>query len=251
MRLFNEGIAQAALESQALVIDGGTQAGVMELMGLAIARQGYKPGLLGIAPNGKVFYPDSAAATTTNKDPAISSTSSSVGRKNRLDKCYPKSLETATPIPSTNIGRSGIPLDPNHTHFVLVKGQEFGDETLMLFALASQLGSGLASVLCVLVGGGKVAIEEVLHTIEHSWPILVIEGSGGIADRLASLRNQTANRREIKVDNVAKVDEEEDEEKKKIAKIISYDKLSFISFKSEASALRNKLLSLLLRPERQ
>ena len=55
--LFTSAVAPAAAEAGALVIDGGTQSGVMAMMGEALARDGRNSQLLGIAPIGKVTYP--------------------------------------------------------------------------------------------------------------------------------------------------------------------------------------------------
>jgi len=52
--LFTSAVAPAAAEAGALVIDGGTQSGVMAMMGEAFARDGRRSQLLGIAPAGKV-----------------------------------------------------------------------------------------------------------------------------------------------------------------------------------------------------
>ena len=57
VELFTDAIAPAAAELGALVIDGGTQSGVMAMMGEALARGGQGCQLLGIAPAGKVIYP--------------------------------------------------------------------------------------------------------------------------------------------------------------------------------------------------
>src|ERR1700756_1135818 len=54
--LFSDAIAPAAAELGALIIDGGTQSGVMAMMGEAVARNGRKSQLLGIAPAGEVTY---------------------------------------------------------------------------------------------------------------------------------------------------------------------------------------------------
>src|SRR5256885_14116781 len=56
-QLFSRGIARAAAECRALIIDGGTQSGVMALMGEGVADRGRKSSLLGVAPAGKVTYP--------------------------------------------------------------------------------------------------------------------------------------------------------------------------------------------------
>jgi hypothetical protein len=56
-QLFSRGIVRAAADAEALIIDGGTQAGVMQIMGQSIADCGRKTSLLGVAPAGKVTYP--------------------------------------------------------------------------------------------------------------------------------------------------------------------------------------------------
>ena len=49
-QLFSRGIARAAADAEALIIDGGTQAGVMQIMGQGIADRGRRSSLLGVAP---------------------------------------------------------------------------------------------------------------------------------------------------------------------------------------------------------
>ncbi len=89
--LFNRGIARGADETKSIIIDGGTQAGVMQLMGTAVAERSRKTQLIGVAPAGLVSYPGGPA--------------------------------------------TGTALESNHTHFVLVEGNEWGVETPFLFKL--------------------------------------------------------------------------------------------------------------------
>ena len=170
-QLFNRGIAYVAAHSGALIIDGGTQSGVMDLMGRGAASYEQNFPLLGVAPSGKVTYPGRAPVE---------------GKKPRT------------------------PLEPHHTHFVLVDGDRWGDETALMFKLAAVLSSGtveirelqhlesqngkLASqkrsipVITFLAGGGVqgIARNEVLQSVRHGWPILLIQGSGGLADTIAA-----------------------------------------------------------------
>src|SRR4051812_40845293 len=44
-QLFDRGIARAAAEANAVIVDGGTQAGVMSLIGQGVANRGYKSAL--------------------------------------------------------------------------------------------------------------------------------------------------------------------------------------------------------------
>jgi SLOG in TRPM, prokaryote/SMODS and SLOG-associating 2TM effector domain 1/Protein of unknown function (DUF4231) len=52
-----QGLVGAARTAGAVIIDGGTQAGVMELAGAVVAAQGRHSPLLGVAPAGCVAYP--------------------------------------------------------------------------------------------------------------------------------------------------------------------------------------------------
>lgn len=146
-QVFNRGIARAALRIGALIIDGGTDAGVMALMGRAIADNGRQTPLLGVAPAAKVTYPGGPADADSG---------------------------------------GSAPLNPNHSQFVLTPGSEWGDETDTLFRLARNL-AGTNPVLAILVNGGDTAQAEVLRCVRLKWPVLVVQGSGRLADTIAGL----------------------------------------------------------------
>jgi hypothetical protein len=55
--IMNNGIAKFAEEHNITVIDGGTEAGVMQMIGEARKKHGYKFPLIGVAPYYKVSYP--------------------------------------------------------------------------------------------------------------------------------------------------------------------------------------------------
>lgn len=65
--LFSRGIARAAADAGALVIDGGTASGVMKLMGQGIADRRRQTPLLGVVPSGKVSYPSAEAEDGDNE----------------------------------------------------------------------------------------------------------------------------------------------------------------------------------------
>lgn len=159
-QLFSRGIARGAVEGMAVLVDGGTKAGVMELMGEGVSARGSKTQLIGVAPAGAV----------------------------------------AVPGQSTN----GVPLDPNHSHFVLVDGTEWGSETGVMFNLVKALTVKITEVpadkqakkpaqtkeitlpsLVILTGGGDIAKKEILRAVRDNMRIIVIEGSGGFADDIA------------------------------------------------------------------
>jgi len=113
--LFADAVIPVAAELDALIIDGGTQSGVMAIMGEAVARHHGTCQLLGIVPKGKVAHPEIGGASAV------------------LD---------------------GAPLEPNHSHFVLVKSNDWGGETTTMLELARAFK---AQTVAILVNGGAIA----------------------------------------------------------------------------------------------
>ena len=145
--LFSLGIARAATTLDAAFIDGGTSVGVMKMIGQGVADQGYTSTLIGVVPAAQVTYPGGPA------DGSI---------------------------------EDGATLDSNHSHFVLVKGGGWGTETETMYKLAKALADRIP-VFTILADGGENCKREALQSVRNGWPIIVIEGSGGEADRLARL----------------------------------------------------------------
>lgn len=77
------------------------------------------------------------------------------------------------------------PLEAHHSHFVLVEGSEWGDETGTMLALAGALGRRAPSA-AILCGGGPVAQLEALGHVRAGRPLVVLAGSGRLADDLAA-----------------------------------------------------------------
>lgn len=149
-QLFTHGIAQLAATRNALIIDGGTQSGVMELMGTGIAAQQHRPPLLGVSPAGRVSYPG---------------------------------------LPGSAEHEDRGPLDPNHSHFVLVETDEWGGETATMYELAQIFSQGRSSI-AIVINGGAIVIKEVLYNVRQKRPIILLEGSGRAADEIAMLWQQ-------------------------------------------------------------
>ena len=147
VQLCSRGIARAAANIGALIMDGGIQAGVMAMMGQGVADRGRQTALVGVAPAGKVTYPDGPA------DGSLA---------------------------------AGAALDPNHSHFVLVDSHEWGSAIETMYALAVALAPTIP-VVTVLVNGEPRARDEVLRSVRQGWPIIVVQGSGGLADDIATL----------------------------------------------------------------
>jgi hypothetical protein len=147
VQLCSRGIARAADSLGALIMDGGTHAGVMAMIGQGVADRGRKTALIGVAPAGKVTYPDGPA------DGSIA---------------------------------QGAALDPNHSHFVLVESCAWGGELETMYAMAAALATTVP-VVTVLINGGPLARDEVLQSVRHGWAIIVVQDSGRLADEIATL----------------------------------------------------------------
>jgi hypothetical protein len=76
-------------------------------------------------------------------------------------------------------------LEPNHTHFLLVQGQHWGDESETLTAAAGSV-AGLMPSLTVLLNGGVTSLIDAANSTRASRPVIVLQGSGRAADTIAS-----------------------------------------------------------------
>ena len=159
--LFADGVVPAAAELGAVIVDGGTQSGVMAMMGEAVARSGATVQLLGIAPKGKITNPEIARASAVS---------------------------------------DGAPLEPNHSHFVLVESDEWGSETSKMLELARAFN---APIIAILVNGGAVAADEALQSVRNGWPLLVVEGSGRFADELSAAVRDGKSAKSAEVSEIA------------------------------------------------
>ncbi|HEX5748855.1 MAG TPA: DUF4231 domain-containing protein [Archangium sp.] len=148
--LLSRGVARAAVEMDALILDGGTRAGIMALMGEGLASRGGHAPLVGVAPAKLVTWPGGPT------------------------RSHPELL---------------APLDEHHSHFVLVDSDTWGGETQTLFSLAAALAKDIP-VTVVLVNGGDISKQEALAAVRHGWPLIVLQGSGRLADQLANLLAQ-------------------------------------------------------------
>src|SRR6516164_4161279 len=69
------------------------------------------------------------------------------------------------------------PLDPDHTHFVLVPGDEWGAEAHWIAQVATDL-AGIRPSATVLVNGGEIAYSDVERSLDAGRPVLTAEGPG-------------------------------------------------------------------------
>lgn len=110
-QLFSRGIARAAVKKDALILDCGIGGGVMELMGQGVADRKRAAPLLGVAPKSQVTYPG-------GPDPAQS--------------------------------KDIVPLDKNHTHFVLLDEATWEDATERMLELSAAICLGKCNELTTI-----------------------------------------------------------------------------------------------------
>ncbi|HKP47074.1 MAG TPA: DUF4231 domain-containing protein, partial [Pyrinomonadaceae bacterium] len=85
-----------------------------------------------------------------------------------------------------SVVKSDVNLDPNHSHFVLVEGNEWGSELPTIFGLTSALTAKVPRVVAILASGGANSRDEVVQVVRQNFPLIVIEGSGGLADEISA-----------------------------------------------------------------
>jgi hypothetical protein len=142
--IFWEVLAPIAETLKVNILDGGTDAGVMRLMGQARMKISANFPLIGIAAKGTVILPD-----------------------------------------VESLDQEAAPLESHHTHFVLVPGDNWGDESPWLSQIATKLAKSAPSIT-VLINGGEIARKDVEHSLFDKRPVVVVAGSGRLADELAA-----------------------------------------------------------------
>jgi hypothetical protein len=144
-----EMIAKTAEDMKAVVICGGTDMGVMAEIGRARSRRQYKFPLVGIAPEELVTWPS--------------------GPQNARFLWW---------------GSKRWQLESHHSHFILVPGSQFGDESSSIISAATLLSNGRQSVT-ILINGGEVSRKDIQLSLENGRRVIVLSRTGRLADELA------------------------------------------------------------------
>ncbi|MGF1569066.1 MAG: hypothetical protein ACFCVD_13520 [Nodosilinea sp.] len=147
--VFDQVLAPLAQELHLAVLDGGTDAGVIHMMGKARGRVGGDFPLIGVVPQGKAQLPNDDVEDNSRHA-----------------------------------------LEPNHTNFFLIPGDDWGSESPWLAELASQLSNGQPT-LTILINGGKVAFTDLQANLAMGRPAVVLGGSGRLADIIAAAAGST------------------------------------------------------------
>lgn len=142
-------IAKTAEEMHALIICGGTNMGVMSEIGQIRLKNDYTFPLVGIAPQELVTWPDGPRST--------------------------KFLWW---------GVKRWQLEPHYSHFILVPGSQFGDESPWIVDTATIASKGHKSVT-ILINGGEVSRKDINLSLENGRPVIALSRTGRLADEIA------------------------------------------------------------------
>jgi hypothetical protein len=128
--------------------------GVMAEIGLTRRQKHYKFPLVGVAPEGLVAWPGGPYST--------------------------KFLWW---------GEKRWQLESNYSHFILVPGNQFGDESPWIVDTATALSKDHQSVT-ILINGGEISRKDIELSLEYGRPVIVLSRTGRLADELASQPNR-------------------------------------------------------------
>ena len=86
-------------------------------------------------------------------------------------------------------GKQRWQLEPHYSHFILVPGSQFGDESPWIVDTATILSKGHQSVT-ILINGGEVSRKDIELSLENGRPVIALSRTGRLADELARQPNR-------------------------------------------------------------
>ena len=147
-------ISRIAEDVNAVVICGGTDMGVMAEIGQIRWQNRYKFPLVGVTLEELVTWPGGPRST--------------------------KFLWW---------GKQRWQLESHYSHFILVPGSQFGDESPWIVSAATILSKGHQSVT-ILINGGEVSRKDIELSLKNGRAVIALSRTGRLADELASQPNR-------------------------------------------------------------
>lgn len=144
-----ETIAKTAESLHLVIVSGGTNMGVMAAIGQIREQNHYKFPLIGIAPEDLVTWPGGPRGT--------------------------KFLWW---------GKQRWQLESHYSHFLLVPGSHFGDESPWIVDAATLLSKGRKSAT-ILLNGGEVSRQDIQLSLSIGRPTIALSRTGRLADEIA------------------------------------------------------------------
>ena len=87
------------------------------------------------------------------------------------------------------MGKKRWQLEPHYSHFILVPGSDFGDESPWIVEAATILSNGHRSVT-ILINGGEVSRKDIELSLEKERPVIALSRTGRLADELSRQPNR-------------------------------------------------------------
>ena len=209
---FERGLMRAARSGNTWIITGGTDSGVMKLIGQAIADYSAdNVTAVGIATWGIVMNRHELEHGSVPPSPpgkaAAAAVAASGGDPSRLTSrvsgSFDAGLGSGEEVGTSVLGlqeytghrsqnsADGAALEPNHSHFILVDTKKngraaWGGEIAMRFTIEKTICERFSvPMVLVVVEGGPGTIKTVSETIKGGCPVVLVQGSGGAADVIA------------------------------------------------------------------
>jgi hypothetical protein len=129
-------VARLAEATHSVVVDGGTQAGIMQEIGRQRKQNKFSFPLIGVVFDSLLMQEE-----------------------------------------------PGSILDPNHTHFFLIPGNDWGAESAWISKIGTAIAGDQKSIT-VLVNGGNISKTDVEYSLLENRPTFVMRGTGRMADEI-------------------------------------------------------------------
>ncbi len=204
-------IAPLVYRHNLFIIDGGTEAGVMQLTGRVLR---------------EVKYGNPASQNMSRIQDSEFETLPLMGFVPETKVTYPG----AKSLPGREIN-----LDPNHTYAVLVKeAQDWGEEVEYMFAFIDYLTDAEhLPFVHIIANGGRVTIKEVYHSVQKGRHIIVLEGSTRATQIIVAALDGASEKTLIDLFAKHKITMQMHEVKETLSwfkKIVEYDKITRFDF---------------------
>ncbi|HAV78514.1 MAG TPA: hypothetical protein DCX53_14290 [Anaerolineae bacterium] len=134
-------VARLAEKTNSIVLDGGTQAGIMTEIGKQRKRNKFSFPLIGVVFDNLIMEEEAASI-----------------------------------------------LDANHTHFLLIPGDDWGAESSWIAKIATVAAGSMKSIT-VLINGGDISRSDVEYSLLENRPTYVMRGTGRLADDITLTGN--------------------------------------------------------------
>ena len=161
---FDVGLAQVVTFAKSTIVTGGTNTGIMKLVGETMSRVKAECPIIGIPSQGSTIDGDQFNGVFG---------------------------ETVTyDVPSSRADKKGAPIDPNHTHFLIMDsgkepGESWGSEVQPMNDFKVRLAKLTGAVIINLIlGGGPQTLKLIKSALDSKTAVVLVVGTGQACDAI-------------------------------------------------------------------